>query len=181
MGLWLPLSSARVGVVGPKHARIPSNAHSRGTGRACQWTAGVGPPGGIDRPDRRVVDEGHPADYSRNRRQGRPAPGSSLGRRSCPAVAGARPSARVGIEWHPVPLHLAPQRQETAPCGCERLWPPRCCSRPTDPRRHPRPHARPTADRGPGLRHRQQPISGPTACSLRQRCEVPLVPGRSTR
>lgn len=92
-----------------------------------------------------------------------------------PGGCRARPSARVGIEWHPVPLHLAPQRQETAPCGCERLWPPRCCSRPTDPRRHPRPHARPTADRGPGLRHRQQPISGPTACSLRQRCEVPLA------
>src|SRR2546426_4784198 len=42
---------------------------------------------------------------------------------------GRRPA--LGIERHPVSLHLAPQRQEAAPCGCERLWPPRRYSRPT--------------------------------------------------
>src|SRR5262249_47374114 len=100
--------------VGPKHARHPATAHSRGI-MARLFVDCRGGAAGRNRP------APVPGLWTKGIRPVTLAAGGNGGPHAVPAraVAGARrlPACgrrlALGIERHPVSLHLAPQRQET--------------------------------------------------------------------
>src|SRR5262249_43297281 len=128
--------------------------------------AALRPPG----PPPRRLPSPPPPPAGGARAHGRPPRAPDLPRPRRRPAGGARrrrPGADVAPGLQNAPDHVARHR---APGSRAHLPALRHVDPTTDPRRPPRPRARPTADRAPGLRHRQQPISGPTGCSLRQRC-----------